>query len=359
LESFFSVCFCYRHQRIISFLAIILLLSFIGHRNSNHQVYSMNILALDIGGSKLIAALLFVDDSRFEIYSEAHRALVADCRQEQLLTLIDDAVSELGNITFERVGVTIPGLADPRHGIWIYACFSGIRDFPIAQILSDKYGSKPIAIENDVNACALAEKKFGKCRELNDFLWITVSNGIGGGLILNGEVYSGHFGAAAEIGHFGVVDFMDGCQPPIQCGCGHFGCLEAEAAGPGIAKRYARRLQEQQKLNPSIPVPILPPYTAQKVAELARSGDTIALSVMETTGTLLGKAASYAVNLLNLEAVILGGGVAQSFDLLLPSLEKSFRSRLFQNANPSVKLEQTGLGYRAGLAGAAALTLFQ
>jgi glucokinase len=112
-------------------------------------------------------------------------------------------------------------------------------------------------------------------------------------------------------------------------------------------------------LNPSIPVPILPPYTAQKVAELARSGDTIALSVMETTGTLLGKAASYAVNLLNLEAVILGGGVAQSFDLLLPSLEKSFRSRLFQNANPSVKLEQTGLGYRAGLAGAAALTLFR
>jgi glucokinase len=319
----------------------------------------MNILALDIGGSKLIAALLIVDDSRFEICSTAHRTLSTDCRQEKLLTLIDEAVAELGDITFERVGVTIPGLADSRNGIWVYACFSGIRDFPIAQILSNRYGGKPIAIENDVNACALAEKKFGKCREINDFLWITVSNGIGGGLVLNGEVYSGHFGASAEIGHFGVVDHRDGCQPPIQCGCGHFGCLEAEAAGPGIAKRYAWKLQERKKLNPLTPVPILPPYTAQKIAELARNGDDLALSVMETTGTLLGKAASYAVNLLNLEAVIFGGGVTQSFDLLLPSLEKSFRSRLFQSANPSVRLEQTGLGYLAGLAGAAAITLFQ
>ncbi|MDR0338297.1 MAG: ROK family protein [Planctomycetaceae bacterium] len=318
----------------------------------------MNVLALDIGGSKLIAALLVVDDSRFEIISETHRLLAADCRQEQLLTLIDHAVSELGNITFERVGVTIPGLADPHNGIWVYACFSGIRDFPIAQILSKQYGNKPIAIENDVNACALAEKKFGKCRDLNDFLWITVSNGIGGGLVLDGKVYSGHFGAAAEIGHFGVMDFVDGCQPPIQCGCGHFGCLEAEAAGPGIAKRYAWRFREQQKLNPTLSASVVPSYTAQQVAELARNGDTIALSVMETTGMLLGKAASYAVNLLNLEAVLFGGGVAQSFDLLLPSLEKSFRSRLFRNANPSVKLEQTGLGYCAGLAGAAALTLF-
>ncbi|MDR2117015.1 MAG: ROK family protein [Planctomycetaceae bacterium] len=324
----------------------------------------MNILGLDIGGSKLIAALLFADDSRFEIYSAAYRSLASDCDREQLLTLIDDAVSELGNISFERIGVTIPGLADSQNGIWIYACFSGISDFPIAKILSERYGNKPIAIENDVNACALAEKKFGKCRELNDFLWVTVSNGIGGGLILGGEVYSGHFGGAGEIGHFGVVDFIDGCQPPIQCGCGHFGCLEAEAAGPGIAKRYAWKLQEQQRLNPTLRVPILPSYTAQtytaqRVAELASGGDEIALSVMETTGTLLGKAASYAVNLLNLEAVIFGGGVMQSFDLLFPSLEKSFRSHLFRSANSSVKLEQTGLGYHAGLAGAAALALFR
>jgi glucokinase len=316
----------------------------------------MNILTLDIGGSKLIAALLFADDSRFEIDSAAYRTLATDCCQEKLLTLIDDAVAELGNITFERVGVTIPGLADSQNGIWVYACFSGIRDFPIVQILSNRFNGKPIAIENDVNACALAEKKFGKCKELNDFLWITVSNGIGGGLILNGDIYSGHFGGAAEIGHF-FMGLVDGSQPPIRCGCGRFGCLEAEAAGPGIAKRYAWRLQTRQKWD--TPTPILPPYTAQKVAELAHNGDPIALSVMETTGTLLGKAASYAVNLLNLEAVIFGGGVAQSFDLLLPSLEKSFRSHLFQSANPSVRIEQTGLGYHAGLAGAAAITLFR
>jgi len=315
----------------------------------------MKILALDIGGSKLIAAKVSVDGSRFEIHSTAHRTLSADCSKERLLTLIDEAVAELGNMDFERIGVTIPGLADPNQGLWVYACFSGIRNFPIAKILSKQYG-KPIAVENDVNACALAEKKFGKCRDINDYLWITVSNGIGGGLVLNNNIYPGHFGGAAEIGHFGVVDSLDGCQPPIQCGCGHFGCLEAEAAGPGIAKRYTWQFQAQKKRNPALSELIFPPCTAQKVAESARNGDELALSVFETTGFLLGKAVSYAVNLLNLEMVVFGGGVSLSFDLLLPSLEKSFRSRLFQSANPSVRLEQTGLGYNAGLAGAAAIT---
>jgi glucokinase len=317
----------------------------------------MNILTLDIGGSKLMAAVTEVNGSRFEIRTISHRTLSGDCNQATLLTLIDDAVTELGSIEYERIGVTIPGLADPANGIWVYACFSGIRDFPIARILSERYGGKPIAIENDVNACALGEKKFGKCQNVEDFLWITVSNGIGGGLVLGGNIYSGHFGGAAEIGHFGVVDSGNDCQPPIQCGCGNFGCLEAEAAGPGIAKRYAWHLLERKKQNPSAPEPIRPPYTAQKIADAARNGDELALSIIETTGIFLGKAASYAVNLLNLEAVIFGGGVSQSFDLFLPSLEKSFRTRLFQSANPTVRLEQTGLGYNAGLAGAAAIAI--
>jgi glucokinase len=307
----------------------------------------MNILAIDIGGSKLIAAAVFTDGSRFGIRSSVHRTLAGDCGRERLLTLIDEAVTELGDFAFERIGVTIPGLADPVNGTWVYACFSGIRDFPITDILTKRYG-KPVVIENDVNACALAEKKYGCCRDVNDFLWITVSNGIGGGLVLDGKVYAGHFGGAAEIGHFGVVDTVEGCLPPIRCGCGNFGCLEAEAAGPGIAKRYARRYKIAGHNG-------ITEINAQKVAELARGGDSIAMSVIETTGTLLGKAASYAVNLLNLEAVVFGGGVSQSFDILSPSLEKEFRSRLFKSANPSVRLERTSLGYNAGVAGAVAI----
>lgn len=306
----------------------------------------MKALALDIGGSKLMVAAVDVDENRLEFGPVAHRPLAPDCNKEQLLEMIDRAVEELGPIEFERIGITIPGLADPESGLWVYACFSGIRDFPVAQIVSRRYGGRSVFIENDVNACALAEKSFGKCRDVDDFLWITVSNGIGGGLILDGKVYSGHFGGAAEIGHFGVVD-----SEAFQCACGNFGCLEAEAAGPGIARRYARSLQERGIDDPSKFL------SAREIADLAKTGDATALVVIETTGILLGKAASYAVNLMNLEAVIFGGGVMESFDLIYPFMEQSFRSRLFRNANPSVRLEKTGLGYNAALAGAAALTL--
>jgi len=317
----------------------------------------VKVLALDIGGSKLIAALVEVSDNAFDIGRTAVRILRSDCSREQLLALIDESVdeldsSELGSRGFERIGATIPGLADRATGNWVYACFSGIRDFPIASALSDRYG-KPVAIDNDVNACAWAEKVYGKCRQIDNYLWVTVSNGIGGGLVLDGKLFMGHGGGAGEIGHFGIAD-----QDAFLCGCGNGGCLEAEAAGPGIARRYVLRNSQcvksqcngdtaQDGQN----------FTARDVADLARAGDKLALSVMETTGEMLGKAVSYAANLLNLETIVFGGGVMESFDLLYPFMERAFRSRLFRSANPSVRLVKTGLGYHAALAGAAMLAV--
>lgn len=317
------------------------------------ELLFMKVLALDIGGSKLMAAAVDLSEGQFEIKTSAFRPLEASCSPEQLLVLLDESVTEIRPMEFDGIGVTIPGLADPQNGLWIYACFSGIKNFPIASLLSERYNGKPVFIENDVNACAWAEKKFGKCKQINDFLWLTVSNGIGGGLVLGGDLYSGHFGSAAEIGHFGVV--VDGeNEKAFQCGCGNWGCLEAEAAGPGMVRRYQRLWQMQHESFSDVPPPKI---TAQQIAELARTGDKTALAVIQTTGTLLGRAASYAVNLLNLEAVVFGGGVAQSFDLIQPFLEESFYKHLFRAANPSVQIMQTGLGYNAALAGAAALLL--
>ncbi|MCL2711228.1 MAG: ROK family protein [Planctomycetaceae bacterium] len=341
----------------------------------------MNILAIDIGGSQFRTAVATVSDATVsdatvsdatvsdatvsdatvsdatvsdatvsdaavtgadvQFVPAPKRTLAPDCTKEQLFAMLDESIAESapeGN--YERIGITIPGLADPVNGIWVYACFSGIRDVPIAKILSEKYG-KPVFIDNDVNACALAERRFGICKETNDFLWITVSNGIGGGLVLGGKVYAGHFGNAGEVGHFCVVE-----KNGFRCGCGNDGCLEAEAAGPGIARRYAALLGKEP-----------PDFSAEKIAELARAGNETALSVFGTTGRLIGKAASYAVNLLNLEKVVIGGGVSNSFDLLLPSMEASFREKLFRDANPRAVFEKTALGTNAGLAGAVAVAL--
>jgi len=302
----------------------------------------MKILAIDIGGSQFRTALASVSDAGLQFTAASQRILTPDCTKEKLFAMLDESIAESAPCgSYERIGITIPGLADPATGMWIYACFSGIRNVPIVQIMSEKYGNKSVFIDNDVNACALAERTFGICKETKDFLWITVSNGIGGGLILGGEVYRGSFGNAGEIGHFSVVE-----ENGFRCGCGNYGCLEAEAAGPGIARRYAALMNKE-----------VPDLSAREIANLAREGNPTAKSVFETTGRLIGKAASYAVNLLNLEKVVIGGGVSNSFDLLFPSMETTFRAKIFRDANPNTVFAKTGLGLDAGLAAAVALAI--
>ena len=168
-------------------------------------------LAIDIGGSKIVVGV--VDETG---------AVLQSCKENLPRTYGIDTVIEtilrlansLGGQDFSAAGVTIPGLADPAKGIWKYAPFSGIGEIPIAAILNEKLGI-PVYIENDVNACAVGEKVFGNCRDDKDFLWITVSNGIGGALYLNGELYPGGSGNAGEIGHFIVEENTD-----TVCGCG-------------------------------------------------------------------------------------------------------------------------------------------
>ncbi len=307
------------------------------------------LLAIDIGGSKLMAAVCCVDsdrttrENRLRLMQKSHRPLNSSTTSDELLKCVDSAVDEilaasgLEKYDIKAIGVNIPGLAEPLSGTWVYACFSGIRDFPIACIISEKYGS-PVFIENDVNACALAEKLFGGCRGVENFLWVTVSNGVGGGLVLRGDIFSGSFGNAGEIGHFCVEEDQ---REAIRCGCGNFGCLEAQAAGPGISKRFQKLTGKSE--------------TAAAIAIYANQGDADALAVYEKTGRYLGKAIAASINLINPGKVILGGGVSQSFELFAPALHETVQRHIFRDANRSVLIEPTQLGNDAALAGAAAL----
>ena len=245
------------------------------------------VLAIDIGGSKVMAGI--VDSSgRIKI-----------CERESLEGNyeLDDVIECILSITTRlrkkreyndvaRVGVTVPGLADPDHGLWVYSPFSGIRRAPIQSILSNAL-QLPVAIENDVNACAYAERRYGVCRDVESFIWVTVSNGVGGGLVLGGEIYRGAFLNSGEIGHVNVV------EGGRLCGCGNRGCLEAYASGASIAKRYVELNRSGEKEIPDI--------DAKGVGQRARNGDEIALRIYEETGYYLGKAISYAVNLINPE----------------------------------------------------------
>lgn len=293
------------------------------------------VFACDIGGSKLMCGLVTRDG---RIIDKKKTSLAPDISVGELEGHIADFYAELcgehPELEITACGMTIPGLADPENGIWVYACFSGISDYPIVARMSERLGLS-VSIENDVNACAYAEKVYGVCRDCDDYMWITVSNGVGGGLVLGGRLYSGAFGGAGEFGHV-VVD-----PEGLVCPCGHRGCMEAMAAGPAIAKRYELITGNW--------------LSAADISLLARKGDPTALEVMHRTGEYIGMALGKSASLLNLKKYVLGGGVMQSFDLMKDSILAAFEREAFAAPNKQAEILPTGLKYEAGLLGAAAI----
>ena len=296
-----------------------------------------NILSIDIGGSKLLAGII---DDDGNILSKKKLLLENPITEDYLSTSIENLIEDLlndSNENIECVGVTVPGLADKEKGILVYAPYSGIRNFEIGNILRKKLRI-PVFIENDANACAYAEMMYGACKEVDNFIWVTVSNGVGGALVINGEIYEGVSGGAGEIGHINVV------KNGYMCGCGNKGCLEAHAAGPAIVRKYKQETRDD-----------LLGITAEIIAESARKGDKVARDIYRKTGYYLGKAISYAVNLFNPAKVILGGGISMSTDLFLPELERVVCKMVLKDSVENLIIEKTGLSYEAALMGAATI----
>ena len=269
-----------------------------------------------------------------------HSAITTQDIIQTILRFYDEIKRKFEYLTIDCVGAAIPGLADAKNGIWIYSSFSGIKDFKIAEIVSDAL-KLPVFIQNDVTACAYGEKIYGNCQGIDDFIWVTVSNGIGGGLVLNGEVYEGAFKNAGEIGHISVVD--DG----IKCKCGNKGCLEAYASGASLARIYNEKVMLKYGHGSYL--------NAKEVAMAARQGDALAIEVYKETGCYLGKGISYAVNLLNLQKVVIGGGVTNDMDLFMPELQRVANEMIFKQANKNLRIVKTSLDYEAALIGAAAI----
>ena len=295
------------------------------------------IYACDIGGSKLLCG--FVDTQGKIIDTEKvalHPEITVQELEDHIVMLYRQLCERNPQVQPVACGMTIPGLADSKIGMWVYACFSGISDYPIVESMQPKLGL-PIAIANDVNACALAEKMFGNAKDCDDYLWVTVSNGVGGGLVLNGKIFEGAWGGAGEIGHL-IVE-----QNGLLCPCGHRGCLEAMAAGPAIAKRYV--IKTGMSTN------------AAEIADLARKGDPQAKAIMEETGMYIGRGLGRAASLLNLKRYIVGGGVMQSLDLMKDAMYKAFYEEAFERPNAKVEIVPTALHYEAGLLGATAVAV--
>lgn len=188
-----------------------------------------------------------------------------------------------GDLGAVAIGVSIPGPCDPRKGIFLRNFTNDISK-PIADDLSRLF-SLPAYGDNDVNACAVAEKIFGSCKDYTDFMWVTLSFGCGGAFSLNNALYRGSSFLVGEVGHIPIA-----FEHPARCKCGVYGDMEIEGSGSAIGRKYL-----EQAGHPPDPC-----FTSKEVSQLARAGDGKARSLFYESGYNLGRICAMAINMLNL-----------------------------------------------------------
>lgn len=300
------------------------------------------VLAIDIGGTKLAAALV-EESGRIVAYDRAptpnEPGRDAEDLWRALDALLDKVVAEGGAPALAGVGV---GCGGPMT--WPAAEVSPLnipawRGFPLRERLRERHPGLPVRVHNDAICVAIGEHWRGAGRERANVLGMVVSTGVGGGLILGGRLVDGASGNAGHVGHV-IVD-PDG--PP--CGCGGRGCLEAIARGPGLVA-WAR----EQGWRPGEAA-----GTGVELAADARDGEPVAVAAMRRAGRALGIAIASATHLCDLEVVAIGGGVSQAGPLLFDPLREAFDAHARMEFARRLEIVPAALGQPAGLIGAAAL----
>lgn len=302
-------------------------------------------IGIDIGGTNLRLAL--VDSwGNIRLRSRTDSAIAegraAFC--DRLVACIDELCSVAGTSAeaIAGIGVGVPGLIGGDGLIHSSVNMRALDGFNLAAFLEERTGM-PSVCGNDANLIALGEQAFGAGRQFSSCMVITIGTGLGSGLILDGRLWTGSGGFAAEFGHVTV-------EPEgMQCSCGNRGCLEQYVSAAALV-RFARELLPDELLAGR-----QASLDAHIVADLARQGEGGAVAAFGRMGQWLGIALASLINTLNLEAVVIGGGVAASFDLLLPSLAAELGQRCFPQIASGCTIIKTELGDDAGLLGGAAL----
>jgi len=303
-------------------------------------------IGVDLGGTKMLIGVLSDTEPHYE-QREASTGQTEDELVELLVREVTEARDARPNVA--AVGLGIPATIEHDKGVAVSAVNLPLSDLPIREIVSERVGL-PVFVDNDGNVAALAEYLYGAARGKPHMVMLTVGTGIGGGLILDGEVYRGSTGAGAELGH--VVIQADG--PPCQGNCPNHGCVESLASGTALG-REGRAAAE------SAPDSALGKVLAEggeidgkAVTEAALAGDELAIGVFDLIGGRLGVACSSFANVFQPNAIVVGGGVIAAGDLLLEPARREVRQRALRPMNETPILEAT-LGNDAGMIGAAAM----
>jgi glucokinase len=253
-----------------------------------------------------------------------------------VLDVIAETVSRLEKNP-SAVGLAIPGGVNPEGICWRMPNVPGFEGFNVSAELKARLGCR-VVVENDATTAALAELKLGHGRTHSSFAMVTLGTGIGGGIVIDGQLRRGRHGFAGEIGHT-PINRSDTGWP---CACGLHGCVESYAGTRGLLRKYAELGGKADEIRP--------------ISEAARQGNVAAVATFAAMGEALGIGVSAIQNTLDLDAIIFTGGISPSFDLVEPALRASLKRYVFGPPLAEVPLLVSELGERTGLLGAAYLT---
>jgi glucokinase len=306
------------------------------------------VIAVDLGGTKLAAGLVDRDGA------VARRAVEpTDVRSEDaVLAQLERVIDGLADGGFAALGVGLPSTIDQRSGRAVASVNIPLAGVDLRDRLSDRF-AVPVLIENDGNAAAVAEHRFGAARGARHVVMLTLGTGVGGGLILDNRLYRGAVGAAGELGHI----TLDLNGPPCQGACPGRGHLEAMASGLAADILADRAATERPDGDLGRAAAAGRDVDPRLLVELASAGRGDARDVLEHIGYHLGVGISDLVNVFNPEVVVVGGGFAEAGELLLASARKVVAERALVPARDVVEIVEAALGPDAGLVGAALVAL--
>ncbi|HEY2963230.1 MAG TPA: ROK family protein [Pyrinomonadaceae bacterium] len=312
-------------------------------REISESVSDDLVFAVDLGGTYLRTAL--IDGSGKIHHQSKQRTPKGDspeCVVNALATAASDA-NDGGRIV--AGSIMVPGTVDNANARVVQAPnLPSLTNFPLKSVLEERLGW-PVLLENDANAAAVGEMWLGAARGCRDVISVTLGTGVGGGVILEGELWRGAHGSAGEIGHTTVDPFSG-----LKCKCRNIGCLELFASATAIVRMTREglsRFPQSELANEDL--------TAERVYEAGRRGDELALSVFKKFGTYLGIGLANLINIIDPEIIVIAGGVVNGWDLFARHMQQEVNERAVRATALQVKIAAAQCGDNAGLLGAARL----
>jgi glucokinase len=323
--------------------------------SSSAKAEKVLFIGIDLGGTKIGTAL--VDAEGQILARDFRKTQAAGGLQAVVNRMVDAAYRVMGQAgvapsQITAIGVGAPGPIDAKAGLVTSPPnLPGWRNVPLKKLVEEALDI-PTFLENDANAAALGEHLFGAGRGTKNMIYVTASTGVGGGFILDGQIYDGATGAAGEIGHMTVLP-----RGP-HCGCGNRGCLEALASGTAIAR------EGKELVVRGVPTLITElaegdpdRVSAKLVAQTAEQGDVEAQEIIADAMTYLGVGMASLVNLFNPELIVIGGGLTNMGEGLFGPVRRIIDRRAFRASAEAVKVVPAQLGDEVGILGAAAVAM--